>query len=264
MWTNSALVIGSVHLRRSIACIILFNDAIGNCVRNVAVIPIHAAVFQVDLTLMLHLIERGGELDRLRDSQCAVWLELRLCNAVDETCRPRALHTFIVPCRLRNIDKRKLFFLSFRFLAYAGVRANRLDGSTRGLRRLVQLRDRYICNCFRSICILEFAAALAANPVFNVAVRFCCWFCTVDMIERMTNCRDCDGIQNILAAFIQEVLTAVVAVPMFFGSGLRAGCVLGFHMRFVCVRQSGENVLPSSATVRNCSAVPQRRSSQRA
>ena len=183
-----------VHLRRSIACIILFDNAVCDCVRNVAVIPVDTAVFQVDLTLMLHLIERGGELDRLRDSQCAVGLELRLRNAVDQTDFPRFLHALTIPCRLRNIGERKLFFLSFRLLVYAGVRADRLDSSAGGLRRLVQLRNRYICNCFRSICIFEFAAALAANPVFDVAVGFCCRFYTVDMAEIMTFCRDRDGI----------------------------------------------------------------------
>ena len=176
----------SIHLRRSIACIVLFDNAVCDCVRNVAVIPVDTAVFQVDLTLMLHLIERGGELDRLRDSQCAVGLELRLRNAVDQTDFPRFLHALTIPCRLRNI--------SFRLLVYAGVRADRLDSSAGGLRRLVQLRNRYICNCFRSICIFEFAAALAANPVFDVAVGFCCRFYTVDMAEIMTFCRDRDGI----------------------------------------------------------------------
>ena len=151
---------------------------------------------------MLHLIESCCELDRLRDSQRAVGLELRLCNAVDQTDFPSVLHTLVVPCRLRNINKRKFFFLGFRLLVYADVRANRLDSSAGGLRRLVQLRNRYICNCFRSICIFEFAAALAANPVFDVAFSFCCRLYTVDMNERMPFYRDRDGIENSLAAFI--------------------------------------------------------------
>ena len=36
----------SIHLRRSIACIVLFDNAVCNCVGNIAVIPVDAVVRQ--------------------------------------------------------------------------------------------------------------------------------------------------------------------------------------------------------------------------
>ena len=62
--------------------------------------------------------------------------------------------------------------------------------------------------------------------------------------QDMTNCRDCDGIQNILAAFIREVQTAAGAVPMFHDSGLRAGRALSFDMIFVLMQTNqGESFI---------------------
>ena len=62
--------------------------------------------------------------------------------------------------------------------------------------------------------------------------------------QDMTNCRDCDGIQNILAAFTREVQTAAGAVPMFHDSGLRAGRALSFDMIFVLMQTNqGESFI---------------------
>ena len=117
----------SVHMRRSIACIILFDNAVCNCVRNIAVIPGLAAVSQADFTGAVELVQRRCQLDGLRHGQRRVRLELVGRHAVDQVVLPRCLDAGIVPAMGRNIEERELAQVG------TGVRVERvLRGFARG------------------------------------------------------------------------------------------------------------------------------------
>ena len=63
-----------IHLRIGVIRVVLLNDAVHNCVVDVAVIPVRAAVFQTDLTGAVELMERSSQLDGLRNgSRCAAY-----------------------------------------------------------------------------------------------------------------------------------------------------------------------------------------------
>ena len=77
-----------VHLCLGVIRVVLFDDAVHNCVIDIAVIPVRAAVFQTDLTGAVELMERSSQLDGLRNGQRRVRLELvrRRCQRLHSRC----------------------------------------------------------------------------------------------------------------------------------------------------------------------------------
>ena len=189
-------------------------------------------------------MERSRQLDGLRNGQRRVRLELVRRHAVDQVIPPSGLDARIVPAIGRNVAEREVAH------AGTGVRIERV------LRRFTrrhrddrrrcgrQLRERHVEDLVHAALIRKHSAAAGAFPIFDIALGFCCRLYTVDMVERMSFCRDRDRIQNSLAAFIREVLTAVRAVPMLLGSWLRAGRALSFNMIFVLMQANqGEHFI---------------------
>ena len=99
-----------VHLRSGVVGIALVQNAVRNAVFDIAVIPVGLAVHQRHLASILHLMQRGGQLDRLSHGQCAVRFVGRSGHAVDQEILPELF-----------LKSKLIFFYGFnRFL---GVRA---------------------------------------------------------------------------------------------------------------------------------------------
>ena len=121
-----------VQRRSAVAEIALFNNAVLDCIFQIAAIP-RAAVFQRDRAVFNALVERGGELNRLRDRQRAVRFEVRRVHAVDQAVCPCVADRVCVPCRRRHIDEGHIAD-EFRVDIRRGVRHDEEVGAVRLLR----------------------------------------------------------------------------------------------------------------------------------
>ena len=145
-----------VHLRLGVVRIILFDDAVHNCVVDVAVIPVRAAVLQADLAGAIELVQRRGQLDGLRNRQRRVRLELVRRHAVDQVVLPSGLDARIVPAVRRNVRERELAHVG------TGVRVER------ELRRLTRCHrnDRSRRRDLRQLCKRSIQRAQCSVNVF--------------------------------------------------------------------------------------------------
>ena len=97
-----------VHLCLGVIRVVLFDDTVRDCVADVAVVPVRAAVFQADLASAVELMQSRRQLDGLCDRQRRVRFELIGRHAVDQVVLLRCLDAGIVPAIGRNIGEREL------------------------------------------------------------------------------------------------------------------------------------------------------------
>ena len=97
---------GAVHQRGLVGRIFRLNDPICNRIGYIGAVP-RAAVFQRDSAGLRLLVQRGGQLDGLRNGQCACGAEACGRHAVDESLFMGIFHVGIIPAEHGHILKRQ-------------------------------------------------------------------------------------------------------------------------------------------------------------
>ena len=98
---------GAVHLGSCVIAVGALDQAAVNGVAHVRAVPVRRAVSQRDLAVVRHLMQRGRQLDRLRDRHVCIRAELRAGNAVDQLYLPRALDRVVIPRGRGNVAERE-------------------------------------------------------------------------------------------------------------------------------------------------------------